>query len=152
MTGPATGVSRGSIRRPGRGRRNGVPCRCEGPSLAHVALPAGCGGINCDAEAGEKGASVSRNGIVPAPFDDPGKFVSEDERGRHMRVPDACVIVRVEIASTDAGRGNAYEHLTRTGRRRIGEILHPQVARGVETDAGHFRECTLPDTGRLSGD
>jgi hypothetical protein len=128
------------------------PADVRVPPLAHVALPAGCGGINCDAEAGEKGASVSRNGIVPAPFDDPGKFVSEDERGRHMRVPDACVIVRVEIASTDAGRGNAYEHLTRTGRRRIGEILHPQVARGVETDAGHFRECTLPDTGRLSGD
>ena len=122
------------------------------PPEAHVALPAGCGGINCDAETGEEGTSVSREGTCPAPFDDPGEFVSEDERGRHLRVPDACVIVRVEIASTDAGRAHAYERLARTGRRRIGKTLHPQVARAVETDACHLRECTLPDTGRLSGD
>ena len=125
------------------------PADVRVPLKAHVALPAGCGGINCDAEAGEKGTSVSRDGTCPAPFDDPGEFMSEDERGRHLRVPDACVIVRVEIASTDAGRAHAYERLARTGRRRIGEILHSQVAHTVEPDSFHLRLRTPRDRERL---
>jgi hypothetical protein len=84
-------------------------------------------------------------------LDDGGELVPEDERVRDERVPDPGVVVRMEIASADAGGSHAKEDLAPTGRGRIGDFLHPQVAGTMEPDALHLRTGTPRRGGALSG-
>ena len=128
-----------------------VPAYVRVPPEAHVAFQArGCG-IDCDADAGREGPPVPRKCITPAQLDDGGELVPEDEGVRDRRVSDPGVVVRMKVASADAGGSHAKEDLAPTGRGRIGDFLHPQVAGTMEPDALHLRTGTPRRGGALSG-
>jgi hypothetical protein len=119
---------------------------------AHVAHPAGSSRIDGHPPAGRETLSVPVGGARPALFHDARELMAENERCRHVCIAYAGVGVRVKVAAADAGGRDSHDSFIRARRRRLREILHPQVSRAMESDADHVSRDAPPGTKRLSGD
>jgi hypothetical protein len=61
-------------------------------------------------------------------LDSSGGLVTQHERRPHNQVPDAAVLVPVDVRSAHADRSDSHEHLARP-RRRNRTLLHHNLAR-----------------------
>ena len=97
-------------------------------ALTQVAMVAWLRRVNRHARAGTQ-LSYVRADL----FDDTGKLVSQDERRFENGVTDASISKRVEVAAANAGGRNAQENIAGAGLAGMGDALHPDVTRTVET-------------------
>ena len=80
------------------------------------------------------------HGVVADDFDGPRKLVTQDERRPGLRVADAAVEIRVQIAAANAGSVHTEKNLTRAGRPRILKLLHAQIPCCMEAHTDHSHD------------
>ena len=61
--------------------------------------------------------------------------MAENQRGLEHGIADSSVQIRMEVAATDTGRGDAEERLTGPGRTGMRDLFAPDIARAMERAA-----------------
>ena len=75
--------------------------------------------------------------------------MAQDERLPHRDVPDAHILVGVQIAAADSRRLHAQEHLAASRRTGPRHLFQPQIRRAVQSRRQHRSGSLTTTRGRF---